>query len=412
MSLELTDRLIQYPRGIIENVLIKVDKFVLPIDFVILDMPEDSRVPIILGRPFLATARAMIDPAEDDECYRIDDLDDAINVEAQELLANDTSDLFLLKGLEKLIDQSVLESYESFECKAFDDSDSGEPIQRIEYVNAPYLVAQKIVEPNKVKKSNIKGISLSYYIHKILMEDDYKPVIQLQRRLNPKVQDVVKNNIVKLLDSGLIYPILDSSWVSPIHVVPKKGGMTVVLNDDNELIPSRIITGWILPNPDRTRRLRKNNIHLSIWDFCLPTNVVWIMQRTSYFPKMHDAAAKNHFIELNELMELRDGAYKNTRIYKERTKRWHDSRLCGDKDFKVGDKVFLFNSRFKMHPGKLKPRWYGPNVVMTVYPYGTVEIIDRNEIIFKVKRQRLKKYHDGLIEAEDKEVVEFKEDTT
>ncbi|GJV94446.1 reverse transcriptase domain-containing protein [Tanacetum coccineum] len=61
MSLELADRSIQYPRGIIKNVLIKVDKFILPIDFVILDMPKDSRVPIIFGRPFLATARAMID---------------------------------------------------------------------------------------------------------------------------------------------------------------------------------------------------------------------------------------------------------------------------------------------------------------------------------------------------------------
>ncbi|GKB13813.1 reverse transcriptase domain-containing protein [Tanacetum coccineum] len=61
MSLEHADRSIQYPRGIIENVLIKVDKFVLPIDFIILDMSEDSRVPIILGRPFLVTARAMID---------------------------------------------------------------------------------------------------------------------------------------------------------------------------------------------------------------------------------------------------------------------------------------------------------------------------------------------------------------
>ncbi|GKD55418.1 reverse transcriptase domain-containing protein [Tanacetum coccineum] len=94
------------------------------------------------------------------------------------------------------------------------------------------------------KMSDIKGISPSYCTHKILMEDDFKPVIQPQRRLNPKVQDVVKNEIVKLLDSGLIYPISDSSWVSPIHVVPKKGGMTVVLNDNNELIPSRTVTGW------------------------------------------------------------------------------------------------------------------------------------------------------------------------
>ncbi|GKE41877.1 DNA-directed DNA polymerase, partial [Tanacetum coccineum] len=108
MSFELADRSIQYPRGIIKNVLIKVDKFVLLIDFVILDTPEDSRVPIILGRPFLATAWAMIDvfnkkitlrvgddeeifdvdqsikrpPTDDDECYGIDDLDDTINAEA------------------------------------------------------------------------------------------------------------------------------------------------------------------------------------------------------------------------------------------------------------------------------------------------------------------------------------------
>ncbi|GJR07223.1 reverse transcriptase domain-containing protein, partial [Tanacetum coccineum] len=68
------------------------------------------------------------------------------------------------------------------------------------------------------------------------------------------------------------------------------------------------------------------------------------------------AAAKNHFMELNELMELRDRAYENTRIYKKRTKKWHDSRLRGDKDFKNGDKVLLFNSRLKLHPGKLKSK--------------------------------------------------------
>ncbi|GJY80981.1 reverse transcriptase domain-containing protein [Tanacetum coccineum] len=94
------------------------------------------------------------------------------------------------------------------------------------------------------KMSDIKGISLSYCTHKILKEDDLKPVIQPQRRLNPKFQDVMKNEIVKLFDSRLIYPISDSSWVSPIHVVPKKGGMTVVLNDNNKLIPSHTVTGW------------------------------------------------------------------------------------------------------------------------------------------------------------------------
>ncbi|GJU83268.1 DNA-directed DNA polymerase [Tanacetum coccineum] len=122
MSLELEDRSIQYPRGIIENVLIKVDKFILPIDFVILDMPEDYRIPIILGRPFLATARAMIDdqsikrpPAEDDECYGIDNLDKTINVETQELLGSDQLDSFILKDLEKSFNQADLESCDSIE---------------------------------------------------------------------------------------------------------------------------------------------------------------------------------------------------------------------------------------------------------------------------------------------------------
>ncbi|GJV64843.1 putative reverse transcriptase domain-containing protein [Tanacetum coccineum] len=71
---------------------------------------------------------------------------------------------------------------------------------------------------------------------------------------------------------------------------------------------------------------------------------------------------------VNELAELRDGAYENTRIYKERTKKWHDSRLRGDKDFKIGDQVLLYNSRLKMYPGKLKSKWSGPNIVKTVRP--------------------------------------------
>ncbi|GKF37593.1 hypothetical protein Tco_0114351 [Tanacetum coccineum] len=123
------------------------------------------------------------------------------------------------------------------------------------------------------------------------------------------------------------------------------------------------------------------------------------------------AAAKNCFLELNELMKLRDEAYENNRIYKERTKKWHDSMLRGDKYFKTGAKALLFNSRFKMHPSELKSKWYGPNVVKIVHPYGTVEIIDKNGISFKVNGQRLNKYHDGLINEEEKEVVELDDDT-
>ncbi|GJZ02315.1 reverse transcriptase domain-containing protein [Tanacetum coccineum] len=76
------------------------------------------------------------------------------------------------------------------------------------------------------------------------MEEDYEPAIQHQRRVNLKIHDVIKKEVEKLLDAGLIYPISDSPWVSPVHCVPKKGGMTVVTNDENELVPTRLVTGW------------------------------------------------------------------------------------------------------------------------------------------------------------------------
>ncbi|GJY02521.1 hypothetical protein Tco_0360673 [Tanacetum coccineum] len=94
------------------------------------------------------------------------------------------------------------------------------------------------------KLSDIRGIDPEFCSHKILLEDDYEPSVQHQRRVNPKIHDVIKKEVEKLLDAGLIYPISDSPWVSPVHCVPKKGGMTVVKNEENELVPTRLVTGW------------------------------------------------------------------------------------------------------------------------------------------------------------------------
>ncbi|GKA50740.1 reverse transcriptase domain-containing protein [Tanacetum coccineum] len=94
------------------------------------------------------------------------------------------------------------------------------------------------------KITDIKGIDPRFCTHKILMEDDYKPTVQSQRRVNPKIHEVIKKEVLKLLDAGMIYPISDSPWVSPVHCVPKKGGITVVANEENELIPTRLVTGW------------------------------------------------------------------------------------------------------------------------------------------------------------------------
>nr|GEX55514.1 DNA-directed DNA polymerase [Tanacetum cinerariifolium] len=91
--------------------------------------------------------------------------------------------------------------------------------------------------------SDIKGIDPYFCTHIILMDDDFKPTVQHQRRVNLKIYEVIKKEVIKLLDAGLIYPISDSMWVSPIHCVPKKGCMTIVENEDNEFIPTRLVTG-------------------------------------------------------------------------------------------------------------------------------------------------------------------------
>nr|GEZ61458.1 reverse transcriptase domain-containing protein [Tanacetum cinerariifolium] len=91
--------------------------------------------------------------------------------------------------------------------------------------------------------SDIKDIDPRFCTYKILMEDDFKPMVQHQRRVNPKIHEVIKKEVIKLLNAGLIYHISDSLWVSPVHCVPKKGGMTVIENEDNELIPTSLVIG-------------------------------------------------------------------------------------------------------------------------------------------------------------------------
>ncbi|GKF07381.1 hypothetical protein Tco_0041605, partial [Tanacetum coccineum] len=118
------------------------------------------------------------------------------------------------------------------------------------------------------KLSDNKGINLEFCTHKILVEEDYKPAVQHQRRVNPKSHDVIKKEVEKLLDAGLIYPISDSPWVSPVHCVPKKGGFTVVKNDENEWIPTRLVTGWCVCIDYRklNEATRKDHFPLSFMD--------------------------------------------------------------------------------------------------------------------------------------------------
>ena len=83
-------------------------------------------------------------------------------------------------------------------------------------------------------------------MHRILLEDGHKPLVEARRRLNPTMKQVVRKEVLKWLDAGVIYPISDSSWVSPVQVVPKKGGSTMIRTKSNALLPSRTVTGWMI----------------------------------------------------------------------------------------------------------------------------------------------------------------------
>ncbi|XP_075487951.1 uncharacterized protein LOC142527119 [Primulina tabacum] len=318
MSLQLADRSVKYPRRIIEHVLVKVDKFIFPADFVVLDMEEDLEMPLILGRPFLATGKALIDVEEgklrlrvgeeeiifdvfntlkhtmhNDSCFRIDVLDSLVCDFVQDGLKEPLEATLTTEKQEDELDEEKMEMVahlnaippwrKQVRLRLEELGDRKDLMPQKSSLEEPPTLELKPLPPhlkyvylgenNKLsviisssltddmeskllgvlkehkgafawKVSDIKGISPSICMHKILMEDKYSPLAQPQRRLNPKMQEVVKAETIKLLDAGIIYPISDSAWVSPVQCVPKKGEITVIANEKNELIPTRTITGW------------------------------------------------------------------------------------------------------------------------------------------------------------------------
>ncbi|GKB91781.1 reverse transcriptase domain-containing protein [Tanacetum coccineum] len=283
MILELADRTISTPTGIAEDVFVKVGTFFFLADFVVVDYVADPQVPLILGRPFLKTARALIDVHGQEMTLRHDDQSVTFKV-------GDTS-TFSYNNIESVNRVDVIDvACEEYVQEVYKISESGNPTSpfdlmidsrspsftpfgeklkdlpsHLEYAffegddKLPVIIAKNLKDEDKAalikvlkshkhaiawKISDIKGIDPQFCTHKILMEENAKPAVQHQRRVNPKIHEVIKQEVIKLLDAGLIYPISDSPWVSPVHCVPKKGGITVVTNEENELIPTRLVTGW------------------------------------------------------------------------------------------------------------------------------------------------------------------------
>nr|GEZ49139.1 hypothetical protein [Tanacetum cinerariifolium] len=153
------------------------------------------------------------------------------------------------------------------------------------------------------------------------MEDDYKPAVQSQRRVNPKIHNVIKKEVIKLLDSDMIYPISDSPWVSLIHCVPKKGGMTVVANENNELIPTRLVTGWRVCIDYRKLNdaSRKDHFMLPFMDQMLKRLVgnEFYCFLDGFSRKLNDASRKDHFLlPFMDQMLKREGIVLGHKILK------------------------------------------------------------------------------------------------
>ncbi|GJU26810.1 reverse transcriptase domain-containing protein [Tanacetum coccineum] len=276
MTLELADRSITRPKGLAEDVFIKVGKFHFPTDFVVVDFEADPRVPLILGRSFLGPDTPLHN--DDSRDFILEEIeaflkDDSISPEIdhadcdpegdicliEKLLNNDPFQLppMNLKQVEVTKAKSSIEEPPELELKDLPSHLEYAYLEGIDKL--PVIIAKGLKDDEKEallkvlkshkraiawKITDIKGIDPRFCTHKILMEEDYKPTVQSQRRVNPKIHEVIKKEVIKLLDAGMIYPISDSPWVSPVHCVPKKGGITVVANEDNELIPTRLVTGW------------------------------------------------------------------------------------------------------------------------------------------------------------------------
>ncbi|XP_070662294.1 uncharacterized protein [Malus domestica] len=324
--IQLVDRSNRYPKGLLEDVLVQVNELIFPADFFVLEMEHDpmpTALPLILGRPFLRTARTKIDvydgtltmeidgesvkfrifnamryPSELESCLSIDVFDYFVQDCFNEGVGQDNLEKALVHSIthgnfnysehiEEELNQTVasLESLSPIrgKCSSYFISlpTSNEktlpsviqapklelkPIPKhLKYAflgedeTLPVIISsqltadegEKLIRVLKDHKTaiawsivDIKGINPATCMHRILLEEGAKPTREAQRHLNPLMMEVVKKEVIKLLDVGIIYPISDSKWVSPIQVVPKRSGVTVVKNEANELMPTRVQNSW------------------------------------------------------------------------------------------------------------------------------------------------------------------------
>ncbi|KAI5313221.1 hypothetical protein L3X38_042395 [Prunus dulcis] len=236
-----------------DNSKVKVNELIFPAEFLVLEMEEvpiiGKDLPLILGCPFMRTARTKIDVYDGTLTMAFDEETVEFKVFDALKYPNDDHACFSIDVLEQMAPQIELKPLSENLKYAYLGDEKTLPV--IIASNLSAFEEDKLIRVLMEHKlalgwtiADIRGISPTKCVHRILLEEESKPTREEQRRLNPMMKEVVKKEVLKLLNVGIVYPISDSKWVSPIQVVPKKYGITVVKNEDNELVPQRIQTGW------------------------------------------------------------------------------------------------------------------------------------------------------------------------
>ncbi|XP_070024814.1 uncharacterized protein [Nicotiana sylvestris] len=208
VMLQLADRSIAHPEGVIEDVLLQIGKFIFPADFIILDYEADELVLIILGRPLLATGDAIIKVREGKMILRVDDEEEVFNVYRA---------IQLPLHYEELLMISVVEADEQI-ChpSVYLDDSLEKALMLLDNLGADEEEEKLLRVLREHKRalgwtiSDIKCISPAFCMHKILMEDGHKPSVEQQCRLNTIMKEVVRKEVIKWLDAGIVFPISDS----------------------------------------------------------------------------------------------------------------------------------------------------------------------------------------------------------
>ncbi|GJZ52090.1 reverse transcriptase domain-containing protein [Tanacetum coccineum] len=224
--------------------LVEVGKFTFPVDFVILEIEEDSKVPLILGRHFLHTTDAVIRVKQKQLNLRVGTEQEDFN----SLLDEGSKIIYFIEGT--ILEEKLFVDFDKFMAMTTDENSESEsdteepPLEKITF-NTDYKINTSLEEPPMDLELKPLINNLEYVF---LEEPSFLPVI-----ISSQLSEENKNKLVSVLKkhkqafawkTTYIHRISDSPWVSPIHCVPKKGGITVVTNEKDELVPTRTITGW------------------------------------------------------------------------------------------------------------------------------------------------------------------------